>query len=371
MKRTITTFAGLLLLLTNSLVAYAIDIKGRVVDAASHEAIEFANIVLQTPDSVFEAGAVTNAAGDFAFLKIDSGNYRIVISAVGYKTGYIGIQDCNQNLGLGEILLEEDRVNLGEVTVTASSTIIQSDRQILFPTERQRNASSNGVDLLHHLMLPKIQVNALGDIKLPGGGEIQYRINGVKSELQDVKALKPLEIIRIEFHDNPGLRYGNAEVVLDYIVHRPQTGGNVGIDLSDAFTTGWGDNLINGKINHKKSEFAVNYSISHRRFHELWRDNEEIFTFADGYTLIRKEQGEPGGLKTIWQNLNGTYSYQNGQSMFSASVRYYAYHEPYAEAKGTIRNMANHADVISMIDNNSSENRRPALDLYFQQNMQN
>ena len=251
MKRTITTFAGLLLLLTNSLVAYAIDIKGRVVDAASHEAIEFANIVLQTPDSVFVAGAVTNAAGDFAFLKIDSGNYRIVISAVGYKTGYIGIQDCNQNLGLGEILLEEDRVNLGEVTVTASSTIIQSDRQILFPTERQRNASSNGVDLLHHLMLPKIQVNALGDIKLPGGGEIQYRINGVKSELQDVKALKPLEIIRIEFHDNPGLRYGNAEVVLDYIVHRPHTGGNVGIDLSDAFTTGWGDNLINGKINHK------------------------------------------------------------------------------------------------------------------------
>ena len=24
-------------------------------------------------------------------------------------------------------------------------------------------------------------------------------------------------IIRIEYHDNPGLRYGNAEVVLDYI----------------------------------------------------------------------------------------------------------------------------------------------------------
>ena len=25
----------------------------------------------------------------------------------------------------------------------------------------------------------------------------------------------PTEIIRIEYHDNPGLRYGNAEVVLD------------------------------------------------------------------------------------------------------------------------------------------------------------
>ena len=32
-----------------------------------------------------------------------------------------------------------------------------------------------------------------------------------------IKAIRPADIIRIEYHDNPGLRYGNAEVVLDYI----------------------------------------------------------------------------------------------------------------------------------------------------------
>lgn len=62
------------------------------------------------------------------------------------------------------------------------------------------------------------------EIGVLGGGELQLRINGAKAEVEEIKALQPSDIIRIEYHDNPGLRYGNAEVVLDYIVRRPETG---------------------------------------------------------------------------------------------------------------------------------------------------
>ena len=90
----------------------------------------------------------------------------------------------------------------------------------------------------------------------PGIGEIQYRINGVKAEVQEIVALMPTEIIRIEYHDNPGLRYGNAEVVLDYIVRRPDTGGSIGLELSNSPHVAWRNNQLSGKINHKKSEFG-------------------------------------------------------------------------------------------------------------------
>lgn len=126
--------------------------------------------------------------------------------------------------------MEDAAVSLDGVTVSASNTSSRSDRKLIFPSDRQVKASTNGMDLLQQLMLPKITVNPMSnEIKVPGNGEVQLRINGVKVELDEIKALLPTDIIRIEFHDNPGLRYRNAEVVLDYIVRRPETGGNFSV----------------------------------------------------------------------------------------------------------------------------------------------
>jgi hypothetical protein len=262
--------------------------------------------------------------------------------------------------------------DLGEVTVTASATTNRLDRKLIFPSERQKKLSSNGVDLLQQLMLPKLQVNPLSDnVSLPGGGEIQYRINGVKVGIQEIVALQPAGIIRIEYHDNPGLRYGNAEVVLDYIVRRPETGGTVGVNLSDALTAAWGNNYLNGRINHKKSEFSVNYSIRHRDFYEMWRDNEEQFTFADGSTLHRKETGEPGRAELVWQTLNTAYSYQNDKQVFNAAFRYYTSNQPHWDYEGSLYNVANPADAVRMIDRTKEKINRPALDLYYQQQLKN
>ena len=372
MKRKITGIILLCCAVAQGIFAIAIDIKGRVLHNESREVIEAANIVLQTPDSVYIFGTATNQTGEFLFSKVESGDYRLVISSIGYKTQYINLQGFNKNLQVEEILLEEDLVMLEGVVVTASGTTSRSDKKIIFPSDKQLEASTNGVDLLQQLMLPKIQVNPLfGEVKLPGGGEIQYRINGVKTEIQDIKALKPADIIRVEFHDNPGLRYGNAEVVLDYIVYRPETGGSFGLDLGQSPATQFGNDYINGKINHKKSEFSVNYGIGHRNFYETWRDNEEQFTFSDGSVLHRKEVGEPGRLKLSWQYLNGTYSYQDEKNMFNATFRYSTNNTPHQDYKGTLYNVANISDAVYMIDKSSSKFHRPALDLYYQRNMKN
>lgn len=220
-------------------------------------------------------------------------------------------------------------------------------------------------------MLPKLQINPLfNELSLPGGGELQLRINGAKVELQDILALQPAEIIRIEYHDNPGLRYGNAEVVLDYIVRRPETGGSFGIDLNDSPVTAWGNNFINGKINHKKSELSMNYGISHRDFYRVYRNNEEKFMFEDGSTLQRKEEGDHGHAQMSWQHLNATYSFNEPDKMlFNATVRYYNNNQPHFDYKGTLYNIANPDDRVYMIDNSAEKWHRPALDLYYQQSL--
>jgi hypothetical protein len=154
--------------------------------------------VLQTSDSVFVTGTVTDQRGNFVFTNVSAGDYRLIISLIGYETQHVELEGENRNIDLKEILLEESSVALGEVTVTASATISRTDRKLIYPSERQVNASTNGVDLLQQLMLPRVQVKPIqNEVSILGGGELQYRINGVKVELHDIIALKPADIIRI------------------------------------------------------------------------------------------------------------------------------------------------------------------------------
>jgi hypothetical protein len=349
--------------------AQGIGVKGVVRDAESGAAMEFANVTLSTADSVFAGGVSTDGSGYFALSGLAAGEYGLTVSSLGYRALRIAL-NLRADVNLGDILLEEEAVELGGVSVQASNLTSTIDRKLVYPSDRQVKASTNGIDLLQQLMLPKLMVNPIfNEVSLPGGGELQFRINGAKVEREDIMALMPADIIRIEFHDNPGLRYGNAEVALDYIVRRPETGGSMGVDLSDAIGTEWGNNHVNGRINHKKSEFSAYYGLNLRNFHDMWRDNEERFVLADGSVLHRREEGRPGHLQVPWQNLNTTYSYAGDGRMFNATLRYYSSDQPHIDYRGILYNVENPSDAVSMDDRSAYLTRRPALDLYYQQDM--
>ena len=353
--------------------AQNLEIKGMVRNGRDKAPLEFANVVLQTADSVFITGTTTDGKGRFMLDKVKAGDYLLAVSSLGYETQYIALDGFNKSIDLKEILMEDAPVSLDGVTVSASNTSSRSDRKLIFPSDRQVKASTNGMDLLQQLMLPKITVNPMSnEIKVPGDGEVQLRINGVKVELDEIKALLPADIIRIEFHDNPGLRYRNAEVVLDYIVRRPETGGNLSVDMSQGVNALWGEHRVSGKINHKKSEFGASYRIGPRDFYGMSRDNEEIFHLADGTVLHRKETGDPSHASMFMHNLNLNYSVQDPEKyLFNATFRYWNNHQPHWDYRGILSNLDNPNDYVDMVDLNSSDNQVPALDLYYQRNLKN
>lgn len=353
--------------------AQNLEIKGMVRNGRDKVPLEFANVVLQTADSVFITGTTTDGKGRFMLDKVKAGDYLLAVSSLGYETQYIALDGFNKSIDLKEILMEDAAVSLDGVTVSASNTSSRSDRKLIFPSDRQVKASTNGMDLLQQLMLPKITVNPMSnEIKVPGNGEVQLRINGVKVELDEIKALLPTDIIRIEFHDNPGLRYRNAEVVLDYIVRRPETGGNFSVDMSQGVNALWGEHRVSGKINHKKSEFGASYRIGPRDFYGMSRDNEEIFHLADGTVLHRKETGDPSHASMFMHNLNLNYSVQDPEKyLFNATFRYWNNHQSHWDYRGILSNLDNPDDYVDMVDLNSSDNQVPALDLYYQRNLKN
>ena len=131
--------------------AQPIQLKGTVKNG-NRQPVEFANIVLQTADSVMVTGTTSNLKGHFELNGINAGTYRLLISSMGYRTQEIWLNDLSQSRNLGNIRLDEESFAIDNVTVTASAQRSEVDRKIVYPSDRQQKASANGVDLLQQLM---------------------------------------------------------------------------------------------------------------------------------------------------------------------------------------------------------------------------
>lgn len=265
-------------------------------------------------------------------------------------------------------------ISLDEVTIKARSVIEKDDRKVILPTQNQLKMSSGGVDLLSRLQLPRITVDIMsGEITTSGNGEVQLRINGVQVTYTEVSALNPEDIFRIEYHDTPGVRYGNASAIIDYITKARKTGGSIRggafHNLSSNRTSI--DDMLSGRYNYGKSEISANIRYIQRKG-DWTREYDERFIFPDK-ELHRQETGEPTlfNKQLLTSSLN--YSLQEkGKYLFNAQFRYTLQDNPagYEDRKSKL--YTSDSDIpLSIYDHTKEQNHLPALDLYYQQDIKN
>jgi hypothetical protein len=89
---------------------------------------------------------------------------------------------------------------------------------------------------------------------------------------------------------------------------------------------------------------------------------------ADGTTLHRIEEGEPGHGSVFMNNLSMNYNLQQTEnSLFSATFRLRSNSQPHWDYQGVLTNVADSDDKVDMIDRTKKSWSRPSLDLYYQQ----
>lgn len=183
---------------------------------------------------------------------------------------------------------------LGEVTVNGMRVINKVDRQVLLPTSTMKKHSSNGYDLLSKMTLNGIITDTENQIiKSMKGGSVQVRINDIKANQQDITALRSDEVVRVEYIDNPGVRYsdGSIDAVINFVVKRRYAGYVGGLGTMQAFTTGFNNSNAYFKYNYKKSEFCIYYNFSYRGYDERKVDSENTYFFPDGTERRRQYLG--------------------------------------------------------------------------------
>lgn len=221
-------------------------ISGKVSDVKG-QPVSYANITLQRVDSTFVTGCTSDEKGKFVISKLEADNYLLQISFVGYITQVIRLDNLSRPLDIGTIQLADEAIMLQGVTVKASNVMKRVDRQIILPTDKQVKSSTSGYELLSHMQLAGLKVNSIErKITTVSGGSVQLRINDIVASTAQVQALRPDEVLRVEYIDNPGVRYADTEVeaVINYIVRRAESGISGGVSFTNAVTTGFGDDIM-------------------------------------------------------------------------------------------------------------------------------
>ncbi len=362
--------AAILMLFSVGIHSQQIQIKGEIRDAGDSQPVEFANIVLQTLDSAFIAGTNSNEKGAFRLEKIKPGDYRLVVSYLGYETTYVSILGIAKSIDLGKVLLQPSSVALEEVTIKASAVRSYSDRRIAFPTDQQKQNATNGINLLSTMMLPRLQVNPLTNEVKADEGDIQFCINGIKVEALDVQALSPKEIIRVEYHDNPGVRYGNVAAVLDYIVKREMTGGSVNMNLSNSPVTVFGDDQVAVRLNHKKSEFGLQYSTRYRNFNAR-KEALETYNFGDGTNMQRVLNGIPTYIMETTHNTSLNYSLVEADKYYFNATLRYSFTKERKKSHSLLYEKQTPEQITDVRSGGESRSHLPSLDLYYMRTLKN
>jgi hypothetical protein len=349
-------------------------ISGRIVteESGKETSLEFANVAVSTADSVFVTGVTSDAQGVFLLKNIAPGDYIVTASYTGFTPRTIALAGLARSIDLGNILMEEKAAQLEAVTVTASAVVNRADRLIVFVASRQKAISSNGINLLNALQLPRLSVNPVtNEVSLPGNGNIQFCINGVKVTPGDVRALQPGDVVRVEYLDNPGLRYEGAEAVINYITKRETAGGSVSVDLGNAVTTSFGDDQIAARFNYGKSGLGINYSARYRNPAEVWGDEARTFRFAGGSSITRLSDGSAGDMSENGHNLSVNYSlHEEGTYFLNATLRHSVTDEEKIRYSSQYT-LQNPSAVTRTSQGINSDQRLPSADLYYMRTLKN
>ena len=265
--------------------------------------------------------------------------------------------------------MDTSMFKLAEVTVEAQSIIQKADKQILLPNREQRKASHDGMSLLQNLQIPRIVVNPVeNSVKTLANQEVQLRINGIEASSSEVMAINPKDVIRIEYHDQPSVRFNGAAAVINYIVKHRDTGGNLMLNASNGVTmSGWGEYHLSGKVNFGKSSFCLMTHYSPRDVY--WtRTNSETYNFSTG-TIENREVGEPTRFKGNPVNLGLTYNWTNGEkNMLQIALRDNMLFMPHSKTNRDSY-LYQGTDSFAIHDHESSKSISPSLDIYYEHNL--
>lgn len=242
-------------------------ISGTVIDATSGQPVEFATVALNDPSTNKPVdGTVCDEKGKFTISKVANGNYKLVISFIGYETYTqdVAFTDRKNHIELPPLKLGASVTELKEVVVEGQRTLVEEkvDRTVYNAENDQTTKGGDASDVLRRV--PMLSVDLDGNVSMRGNSNIRVLINNKPSTIAAssvADALKQIpadQIKSVEVITSPSAKYdaeGSAGIINIITKKNTMQGATLGIDAGVGLR---GSNLgLNGNLRTKKMGFNL------------------------------------------------------------------------------------------------------------------
>lgn len=242
-------------------------ITGRIV-GQTNEPIEYAEVVLQTLDSIAIKSELTNEEGIFTITDVSNGTYELNIQYF-YENIHSQIIKVSGNLDL-ETITTDSGLILGEVVITGKKPLIERkvDRLVFNVKNSVAATGGNGLDALK--LAPRIKVQN-DEISMIGKGSVVVLINDRIVQMSGadlatyLKSLNAEDIKSIEVISNPPAKYsaeGNSGLVNIVLKKAKNDAWNASLrSIYQQATYAKGN--AGGSFNMQKGKFQINTAVSY------------------------------------------------------------------------------------------------------------
>lgn len=319
-------FVVFLIYISCNLACIAQSITGKIVDEQGN-AIQFANVaMLQSKDSVFVKGVVSDENGSF-ILNTPHQNGILKVTCIGYRTVFLNVTDDN----LGVIVLKEESMTLGDVIVKSSLPKSKLKNGAVITTVASSILEKTG-DIYNLLdRIPNVTTQN-GKINIFGIGEPVIYINGKKvRDNTELDRLNPDEISTVEVKQNPGAQYASNVKAVIRINTKKRTKDGFGFE-----TRTFGKNDENSRIGGYE-QLNINYQ----------KKGLETFTvlkIKDAESSIKQDLVQNTYVDNVWHQRNDIKgSIRNRQLYCGLGVNYQISNNSFIGASFNFNRMFNKA----------------------------
>jgi outer membrane receptor protein involved in Fe transport len=324
-------------------------ITGYVVDSAVTKAVEFASVALYNKATNKAVdGTVADEKGKFTLNRLLPGEYRLLITFIGFSTKTIDNLklDKGQDLDLGVIKLTPNVKTLDEVTVTGQAAVIEEKVDRLVYNAEKDIAAKGGdaTDVLRKV--PLLTVDLDGNVSLRGNQNVRVLINNkpstiVASSIADALKQIPADQIKtVEVITSPSAKYdaeGSGGIINIITKKNSLQGLNLNVD---AGVGNRGSSLaLNGGYRKKKIGFTLG-GFGRAMYNVITKTNLDQTSVVNGTTTLTRQAGDGYTQGLFGQyNLGMDYDLAKNQSL-TAGVRY------------GVRNMTNQQNLSTQLFTN-------------------
>lgn len=320
-------------------------ITGSIVDSASSKAIEFVSIALYDKANKAVDGTVADEKGKFALNKLAAGDYKVLISFIGYTNKTIDNIKLSkgQEVDLGTVSLGSNTKTLNEVTVTGQAALIEEkvDR-LVYNAEKDITAKGgDATDILRKV--PLLTVDLDGNVSLRGSQNIRVLINNKPSTIianSVADALKQIpadQIKSVEVITSPSAKYdaeGSGGIINIITKKNSLQGLNLNID---AGVGNRGSMLaLNGGYRKGKAGFTIG-GFGRGMYNTVTKTSLEQTSTVENVTTTTRQTGD-GSSHGLFGNYNLGFDYDIAKNQsLTAGVKY------------GVRNFSNQQDLVTRL----------------------